>query len=52
MKQKRKDYLHDLAIEYNVPYSDVLTLAGMLGEIEDHDGLLSELEMYSQMLKK
>lgn len=40
----RKEYLENLADEYNVDINTVLTLALMLGESEDFDGLISALE--------
>jgi len=45
----RKDYLESLADEYGIDYSMVETLADMLGENEDFDGLVSELEDYSML---
>ena len=40
----REEYLVDLASEYGVPADIVFTLADVLGENEDFDGLVSELE--------
>ena len=40
----RTDYLLDLADEYNVPASVVMSLADVLGPSEDFDGLVSSLE--------
>lgn len=40
----RKQYLQNLASEYDIPEHVVFTLADMLGPSEDHDGLISELE--------
>lgn len=40
----RDDYLTCLAEDYGVPIEDVYSLADMLGENEDFDGLVSALE--------
>jgi hypothetical protein len=40
----RADYLKSLAEEYEIPLKRVLTAASMLGEDEDFDGLVAELE--------
>ena len=40
----RDDYLTCLAEDYGVPIEDVFSLADMLGENEDFDGLVSALE--------
>lgn len=40
----RDDYLNCLAEDYGVPLEDVYSLADMLGENEDFDGLVSALE--------
>ena len=42
--QNRKDYLQCLSEDYGVPYETVQSLADMLGENEDFDGLVSALE--------
>ena len=42
--KNRKDYLKGLAEEYGVDYMTVCSLASMLGENEDFDGLISALE--------
>ena len=42
----RRDYLANLAEEYDVPCATVFAAAAMLGETEDFDGLLSMLEDY------
>lgn len=42
----RKEYLLDLAEEYDVPVSDVFMMAQLLGPSEDFDGLVSSLEDY------
>lgn len=40
----RGDYLTCLSEDYGVPIEDVFSLAEMLGENEDFDGLVSALE--------
>ena len=40
----RRAYLVDLADQYGVDYETVSTLANVLGEDEDFDGLINELE--------
>ena len=40
----RDDYLNCLAEDYGVSIEDVYSLADMLGEKEDFDGLVSALE--------
>ena len=40
----RKDYLKCLAQDYGVSYMTVFALASMLGENEDFDGLILELD--------
>lgn len=40
----RQDYLESLSEEYDIPFDTVMALAQMLGESEDFDGLISELE--------
>ena len=40
----RDDYLTCLSEDYGVPLEDVYSLADMLGESEDFDGLVSALE--------
>ena len=42
--KSRVDYLKCLADDYGVPYQTVLTLAELLGENEDFDGLVTSLE--------
>ena len=44
--ENRKEYLLDLAANYDVPREVVFTLASMLGPNEDFDGLIVELEDY------
>jgi hypothetical protein len=50
MTRERKEYLKGLAMEFNVPLGDVMTMASMLGESEDYDGLVSMLEDYAEEL--
>ena len=38
----RRQYLHDLAGEYELPLDVVLMLASLLGPSEDFDGLITE----------
>ena len=45
----RKDYLESLADEYSIDYFIVSAMADMLGENEDFDGLVCELEDYSML---
>ena len=40
----RDDYLNCLSEDYGVPIEDVYSLAEMLGEHEDFDGLVRALE--------
>lgn len=40
----RKDYLINLSEEFGVSTSQVFMLAGLLGQDEDFDGLISMLE--------
>lgn len=40
----RKDYLMYLAEDFGVDYDVVKQLAGLLGEAEDFDGLITSLE--------
>ena len=40
----RKEYLDEMAFEYGVDRGTVGILAEVLGESEDFDGLISELE--------
>lgn len=42
--KSRTDYLKNLAEDYGVPYQLVCTLAFLLGENEDFDGLVTSLE--------
>lgn len=47
----RRDYLKGLAEEYGIPFYLVEMLADALGEAEDRDGLISELEDISMILE-
>lgn len=47
--KNRKDYLLSLAIDYDIEPSIVFTLANLLGESEDFDGLIVALEDYIEM---
>ena len=42
--EDRDDYLNCLSEDYGVPIESVYSLAEMLGENEDFDGLVSALE--------
>ena len=42
--EDRFDYLLSISEEYDVDYSIVLSLAQLLGESEDFDGLVSSLQ--------
>jgi len=44
MSKERKEYLRGLAEDYGLPLSHVVTVAILLGEDEDYDGLISTLE--------
>ena len=46
----RREYLQALAEDYEVDIEVVYMLADMLGRNEDFDGLISELEDYSEYL--
>lgn len=43
----RTEYLNSLAEDYGVSIDIVCTLASLLGDIEDFDGLVSSLEDYT-----
>ena len=40
----RKEYLISLADDYSVPADTVFTMASLLGETEDFDGLVSAIQ--------
>lgn len=42
--RSRRQYLLDLADEYDVPRQTVLMLAALLGPSEDFDGLVTEVQ--------
>ena len=44
--ESRRDYLENLADEFELPLKVVLSIAAMLGPSEDFDGLVSSLEDY------
>ena len=46
----RDDYLNCLSEDYGVPIESVYSLAEMLGENEDFDGLVSALEDIESMM--
>ena len=46
----RNDYLNCLSEDYGVSIEDVYSLAEMLGENEDFDGLVSALEDIESMM--
>lgn len=45
----RKDYLKCLAEDYGISYMTVFSLASMLGENEDFDGLILELDDMAEL---
>ena len=45
----RETYLQDMAAEYDCPIETVKSLADMLGENEDFDGLVSSLRDWEEM---
>ena len=46
--ESRQDYLEDLADTYDVDIETVLSIAGILGESEDFDGLVSTVQDMSR----
>lgn len=42
--RNRSEYLKGLAEEYDVPLDDVRAIANVLGQYEDFDGLISQLD--------
>lgn len=48
----RDDYLSCLSKDYGVSIEDVYSLAEMLGENEDFDGLVSALEDIESMMQR
>lgn len=49
MTEERLQHCKDLAEEYDVPLRLVTMLADMLGEDEDHDGLVVSVQDYADM---
>jgi hypothetical protein len=47
----RRDYLDSLAADLGVPVHIVYTLAAVLGQSEDFDGLVTALEDYADELE-
>ena len=47
--KNRKEYLSDLADQYGVPEYVVFSIAEMLSESEDFEGLIVELEEHALM---
>ena len=45
--KNRDDYLNSLSEEYGCPKQIVKLFAGMLGDDEDFDGLIAQLEDYT-----
>jgi len=50
--KNRKDYLQNLADEYNLTLYEVTEIADLLGESEDFDGLITSLEDYDTFLHR
>lgn len=48
--ESRDDYLQSLADDYGVSFSRIKLLADTLGEREDFDGLVSNLDSYGELL--
>ena len=46
--KNRKEYLSDLACQYDVSLMEVHAIADVLGENEDFDGLISALEDFEE----
>jgi hypothetical protein len=51
MNSNRLEYLNELADDYGIPLFDVCSLADMLGENEDYDGLIVALEDYHDFVE-
>ena len=49
MTPQRENYLYQVAQDYNVPPFIVFNTAELLGENEDHDGLLAIVEDYEEV---
>ena len=52
MTKERSAYLRELSEDYGVDLDVVFTLACMLGESEDQDGLITTLEDYADSLNE
>lgn len=48
--EERKQYLEELADEFDVDVETVFALADLLGPNEDHDGLINSLEDFTQSI--
>ena len=48
MTKERREYLEELASEFDIPLCIVIEVAEMLGPTEDHDGLITTLEDYEE----
>ena len=48
--ENRTEYLRSLAAEYEIDENSVFSLAELLGPSEDFDGLLSDLEDFSDFM--
>jgi hypothetical protein len=46
-KATRREYLHQLAEDYDIPYTKLRVVADILGPMEDFDGLISHLNNLS-----
>jgi hypothetical protein len=44
MNEERQQYLRELAENYDIDEDIVFMLAGLLGENEDYDGLITSIE--------
>ena len=45
--KNREDYLRNMADDYGVPPTVVFEVAGMLGESEDFDGLVTSMDDFT-----
>lgn len=48
--ENRMDYLESLSDEYNIDFDIVMSLANVLGENEDFDGLVSMIQDAEAMM--
>jgi len=46
--ENRKDYLNQLAEEYEIDLNTVYAVASILGPNEDFDGLITSIQDYSE----